>query len=292
MKITTALTGLLLCLSVAGHAQNSPSEQPATMPGWQTVVSEREIPANRSRNAVEADMLSRARIEVAERVSGVEVRTVEALTTSERTSEGDDRDRENQWHQDYLYFTKQEVTGRIVNEKKPHFEAFTDGDRQMLRLTYSAKADPETDRSDAGFTAQLRTRQPSYRPNDTVRIEVESSRDAQLYLFNISARGEGTMIWPNTVETDNSVARGRRTFIPKSTSRYAFVAELPDDYDPAEGASQELLYGILFNGNEQLFDPEDAFVKTWQFDELNRKLMLIPGNMRTEVMSTYGVVSK
>lgn len=289
MKNTAAFAGLLICLALAGHAQTVPFEKSELQPGWQTVVLNREIPDNRSRNAMEADMLSRARILVAEKVSGVKVSTIEALTTSEQKRDSEGRARQNQWHQDYLYFTKQEVTGRIVNEKAPIFEAFTDGDRQMLRLTYSAKADAETDRSDAGFTAELRTRQPSYRPNDTVRIEVESSRDAQLYLFNISAKGEGIMIWPNTVETDNSLARGRRTFIPKSTSRYAFVAELPDDYDPTEGPSQELLYGILFNGNEQLFNPEDAFIKTWQFDELNRKLMLIPGNMRTEVMSTYGV---
>lgn len=289
MKKTAAYTGLLICLALAGHAQTGSSENPQLQPGWQTVVLEREIPGNRTRNAVEADMLSRARINVAQKVSGVEVRTVEALTTSEQSTASEGSERENRWHQDYLYFTKQEVNGRIVNENEPLFEAFTDGDRQMLRLTYNAKADVETSRSDPGFTAQLRTRQPSYRPNDTVRIEVESSRDAQLYLFNISAKGEGTMIWPNTVEPDNSLARGRRTFIPKSTLRYALVAELPEDYDPAEGASQELLYGILFNGNEQLFDPEDAFVKTWEFDELNRRLMMIPGNMRTEVMSTYGV---
>lgn len=290
MRNTAVLLGFLLCLAGATRAQNNVPKSASERSGWQTVVLEREIPSHRSRNAVEADMLSRARIEAAAKVSGVEVRSMEALTTSERSVENEGTDRESHWHQDYLYFTKQEVTGRIINESEPLFETFSEGSRQMLRLTYSGKADVEKRRTDPGFSVSLKTSQPSYRSNDTVRIEVESTRDAQLYLFNISATGEGTMIWPNAVERDNSLTRGQRTLIPKSASRYAFVAELPEGYDPAEGTSQELIYGIIFTGSEQLFDPEDAFVKTWKFDELNRKLMLVPGDKRTEVMSTYGVI--
>lgn len=287
MRKTVWICALLCCGLSEAAAQDLKGENNSGLPGMETVVSVRELERHRSRAALEADMLSAARITLTERVSGIDVRSAETLTTSETAEATERGNRENRWYSDYLHFTRQETSGRITNEADPVFETFKEDDRMMLRLTYSAKVDTDSAERDPGLHATLRTHRPAYRPEDTIRIEVESSRDAQLYLFNISPKGIGTLIWPNAAEKNNSLARGRRTYIPKSTERYAFVAELPED---GSGGGPELLYGIIFTGKEQLFNPEDAFVKTWRFDELNRIIMQIPARMRTEVTGTYGIM--
>lgn len=268
-------------LQAQRHEEDQQSPQ-----GWVSITYSEKMGRQDSRAGMEARLLSAARMQAVERVSGVDVKIVESNTTAEQMTRGNG----GQWLQDYLYFTKQESAGRIVEEKTPEYKEINTDLGLELEISYRGKVAIESEVADPSFYGSLRTMQPSYRTNDTIRIEALSSQDAQLYLFNMMPDGSGRLIWPNRVESGNNLIGNKALQLPGQPHRYAFVAELPEAYQ--QGASQELIFGIFFNGAEQLFRSEDAFTKVYTFAEINRMLLRVPRAMRTEAMYIYGIVAE
>lgn len=289
MKMNNLFATAILTLMVATLLQAQRHEGAQQSPqGWVSITYSEKIGRQDSRAGMEARLLSAARMQAVERVSGVDVKIVESNTTAEQMTRGNG----GQWLQDYLYFTKQESAGRIVEEKAPEYKEINTDLGLELEISYRGKVAIESEAADPSFYGSLRSLQPSYRPNDTIRIEALSSQDAQLYLFNMMPDGSGRLIWPNRVESGNRLTGSKAVQLPGQPHRYAFVAELPEAYRQGQGAVQELIFGIFFNGNEQLFRAEDAFSKVYTFAEVNRVLLRVPRTMRTEAMYIYGIVEE
>lgn len=71
---------------------------------------------------------------------------------------------------------------------------------------------------------------PMYQVGEPVRIGVEVSTSAYVYLFDISSDGEITQILPNRYDDagrDNFVRPGRTAYFPPPGARYAFTVEGP-----------------------------------------------------------------
>lgn len=289
MTMKNLFAAVLFTLFTATLLQAQRNEEAKQSPqGWVSITYSEKMGRQDSRAGMEARLLSAARVQAVERVSGVNVKVVESNTTAEQLTRG----KAGQWLQDYLYFTKQESAGRIVEERAPQYKEINTALGLELEITYEGKVAIESEAADPSFHGSLRTLQPSYRPDDSIRIEALSSQDAQLYLFNMMPDGSGRLIWPNRVETGNALKGQEPKRLPGQPHRYAFVAELPEGYLQGQGAVQELIFGVFFNGNEQLFRAEDAFTKVYTFAEINRVLLRIPRPMRTEAMYIYGIVEE
>jgi hypothetical protein len=144
--------------------------------------------------------------------------------------------------------------------------------------------------SDPAFHATLTTRQPAYRPGDTIVVETTLSTAARMYLFNLAPDGSATLVWPNAVETDCRLGSGTQR-VPRNPRRYAFVAELPH---VASGTtlprSDEVLLAIYYRGDAQLFNPAQAFTKSFTQNEINQTLLRIPRALRCEAMTSFSIV--
>jgi hypothetical protein len=285
MRRTGIFISFFLLLCGAIHAQKAQ---------WETVELSKEITRSMSLQAIEQALIAEARVRAVESVTGIGVRKVESLATSERMEALDGKPKTTtQWYEDYMYYTRQETAGRIISEKPPVFKEILVDSRPHLSLTFKAEVAIDEDAVDPGFDATLRTSQPTYRVNDTIHISAGSTRDAELYLFSVSAAGQCTLIWPNTAEPENTLWAGHNVSIPKNKEKVSFIAELPkeDASGPAATNSvQEMLFGIFYRGDTELFKHSEAFSKTWTLAELNRILLRIPRKERMEVMEIYGIV--
>ncbi len=286
MHILISLT-FCVCGAAPGFSQNNtPAKNPSDI-GWQVVELEQEWQRNTSQATLERLLLNEARHEAINRAAGVHVHLLESVANTERSAPDSPTHRSN-----YLYLSFQESAGRIVEERPPVYTTVQRDGKTQLRIDYRGKVALDEGKRDPAFGGSLRTHQPAYRVHDTIKVNVESSLDAALYLFNMDARGNAVLIWPNKVEPSNKIGAGVATRLPRDVNRYAFVAEWPADETDGQEPVQEALLAILYRGSTALFQPEDAFVKTYTHAELSAMMLRIPRSLRTEMLTSYMIVAQ
>jgi hypothetical protein len=266
----------------------------AQEPTWVNVQAHRQISRYESRELSENKLLAEARLLAIQKGTGITVRSVEAMTTRESSTATESNERDSKWFEEYLQYSRQETAGRIIKEDSPVFNEVERNGDTWLQIDLRALVAIDSGNIDPGFIATLRTRQPAYREGDTIRIELESSKNAKLYLFNVSTDGKCTLIWPNLIEHDNHLTAGVKTMIPQNTERYAMVAELIKNKmqsvnGTANNFSQELLFALLYRGEDSVFDPATAFAREYSLSELNQRLISIPRSQRYEIMATFSI---
>lgn len=75
---------------------------------------------------------------------------------------------------------------------------------------------------------------PTYQIGEAIRIGVEVSEDAYVYLFNVRPNGEIHQLLPNRFDDsgrNNRVRAGQTRYFPASNARYTFNAEAPRGLD-------------------------------------------------------------
>ncbi len=265
-------------------------------PVWVNVNADRQLTRYESREQTENKLLSEARLLAIQKGSGITIRSVESMTTRERsTAESASIERQSKWFEEYLQHSRHETAGRIIEEEMPKFTPFERSGEAWLKVDFRARVAIDAGNIDPGFSAAMRTQQPAYRVGDTIRIELESTKNSKLYLFNVTSDGMCTLVWPNQIEGDNNILAGVKTNIPKNTTRYAMVAELPENMSNTNDATysqgfQELLFALLYRGEDSVFDPATAFLQEYTLSEVNHRLMAIPRSQRYEVMAAFSIV--
>lgn len=79
--------------------------------------------------------------------------------------------------------------------------------------------------SQNGLSIQLKTEYPVYSPKEALKISIELSRDAYVYLYDINPAGQVTLLFPNGFSRNNLVKAGKYT-LPDNSS-YSFVVTEP-----------------------------------------------------------------
>jgi len=287
------------CLFFSVHL---PLKVSAQQGHWQEFQGQRTFGREDSRARLEQVLLDEARRKVVEQEVGIKVQSTEQNVKGEYSSRSTASGSTSRaWVEDFISFSKQESSGRIVEENKPVFtEENRDGQR-VLSLNYQARVARDAGKRDPGFQVSFELNQESYREGDSLRMTAKSERTGWLYVFNVSRNGRFTLIWPNAYDRDHRLEAGRQQKLPMSAHRYAFVAELGEE---AEGgrlsvgsnampdnfvASQtDLIFALFYIGDRPLLESQVISQgKEYSLGDFNRLLLNIDLSDRREVAVAY-----
>jgi len=224
-------------------------------------------------------MLVEARLALVERASGITVGGTTVRSQSERMVGSVSKD----YIDNFLQLTRQEVSGRIIEEASRFVRVGEDSLTLELRGRVACESGAA-----AVFSGTVSTDQPAYYDKDPVRLKVQATDSVRLSLFAIAANGEARLFFPNRYDTLNTIASGIAREIPRpGTSAYELVAEL----DPRFGQPQAEVIVAVFQARrgDPLFRAGDAFTRLFTFAEVNAILMRIPREERAEALVGYEI---
>lgn len=279
MGIRSAAAAAVLLLPSVLAAQGGGSCSPGLDAEWQRVRLTRYVPPDRSRAQMEQLLLGEARRLAVQRAVGINVATTTSRTQYEAMSNGESKE----YRDNFFELYSQDAAGVIVEEKHTTSRRGEDS----LAVNYEARVSCDSGPVAAGFTGRVETNQDSYRERDFISIEVESSDSARVYLFSLAQDGSARLIFPNRLDSENTLEAGEKRIVPRPGAPYNFIAELDPRYGPSQS---EMLLAVFYRGGGPApFRTSDAFEKVFTLQEINRVLLLIPRGERHRVAAGYEI---
>jgi hypothetical protein len=257
---------------------------------WQTFEEEWILDKYVSRHTAEMLMLADARKKVVEKAMGINVASIENIRKFELLNKN--AQSQNVWVEEYLNQTIQESAGKITEEKPPSFKTIDRDGITYLRLTYSAKITEDHGDTEPGFMGKFDINRPAFKEGDTLLFFTESTKNTWLYIFNVTAEGEFSLMYPNTFERESYFKANTKNRLPLKDKRYAFIAEISNGGSAAPKVKlpqTEILYALYYQGTEPLFTYQDGQKTEWSFVEFNKLLLQIPKNKRVSQLVSYTV---
>jgi len=257
---------------------------------WQTFEEEWVLDKYVSRHTAEMLMLAEARKKVVEKAIGINVASIENIQKFELLNKNSQS--QNIWVEEYLNQTMQESAGKITEERPPAFRTFDRDGITYLRLTYSAKITEDKGNTEPGFIGKFDINRPAFKEGDTLFFFTESTRNSWLYIFNVTAEGEFSLMYPNTFERESFFKANTRIRLPLKDKRYAFIAEISNggsSVPQVKLPQTEILCALYYQGPEPLFSYQDGKKTEWSFVEFNKLLLQIPKNKRVTQLVSYTV---
>lgn len=274
---------------------------------WQVLQNQRTFGRDDSRARLEQVLLDEARRKVVEQEVGIRVQSTEQNVQGEYLSRSSGLENQTRavWVEDFISLSKQESSGRIVEEDQPVFTEENFSGERVLSLRYRARVARDVGKRDPGFRVSFELNQDSYREGDSLRMIAKSERPAWLYVFNVGRDGRFSLIWPNAYDRDHSLLPGRQQRMPNSEHRYAFVAEISEVAEEKQvGSSKsqastsvetqtDLIFALFYMGQRPLL--EDGVInegKEYSLSDFNRLLLDIDLSDRREVALAYTTTRK
>jgi hypothetical protein len=184
--------------------------------------------------------------------------------------------------------------GRIVREQVVYGARLENG-VPVYSATLLAEVALEQGTPDPTFTLEFETEPEThaFRAGETIRVWVAASRDCYLTLLNLREDGTVSVLFPNRHAADNRLTAGEGRGLPASSHAFEIRAELAGA-GPA-GAEQILAVATLdrvsFAPLQSRANPSElAGESNPTLIALNRWLMQIPAERRTEALWNYKVV--
>ncbi len=78
---------------------------------------------------------------------------------------------------------------------------------------------------ESAFSIKIKTDRQVYSPKEALKIQLELSRDAYVYVYDINPEGQATLLFPNGFSWDNFLKAGRHTLPDRPT--YSWVVTEP-----------------------------------------------------------------
>ncbi|HEY5599870.1 MAG TPA: DUF4384 domain-containing protein [Candidatus Manganitrophaceae bacterium] len=91
---------------------------------------------------------------------------------------------------------------------------------------------PQPDKSDKGFKVTLSLNRTTFKHGDEGFIEITSSRDAYVYIYNVDMDWNAALIFPNDLMKENQIKAGETFIFPPDPLRQRgvrIIAQLPAD---------------------------------------------------------------
>lgn len=180
-------------------------------------------------------------------------------------------------------------SGKIMDEESPRYHLELEGQALRLWITYRGKVAEETDRPDPGFQLQLSSDRSVYQLGDPIRFTVTSSMDAYITVVSILPDNRAAIIFPNRFMRENRILAHQPRRIP-SVEEERMVAFTASESEDMKAPYSEIVMVIATKTPVQfgqlLSDTE--YTDAWL--SINRMLLNIPRNMRTEQMVQVTVV--
>lgn len=124
------------------------------------------------------------------------------------------------------------VRGKI-NKVEVLSSDWDNDDKNIYRVKIKALIEPVLPEKGAGFGIKLSLSKTELKEGDEVRVFYEPSADCYVYIFSVAADGSVTLLFPNSINTDNGIKSGKTYTFP-SDVRIKLKAELLPGYAKAE----------------------------------------------------------
>lgn len=103
------------------------------------------------------------------------------------------------------------IEQRVMVDQLPVMPANTSSSENPLNIT------TKLDRTDG-----------TYRPGEELKLTVETSEDAYIWVFDTGTSGRVHQIFPNKYEEDNFVRAGQSVTLPEADAEYQYIASEPE----------------------------------------------------------------
>jgi len=161
----------------------------------------------------------------------------------------------------------------------------------VYRVAIRARVRPETGVPDPAFQVDLRLNKEVFRDGETLGMELSTTQDCYLTVFNLFANDSLLVVFPNEWLFDNRVQADRPRRIPPRGAGW----DLPVGLLPGRDRDEEMLLAVAtkdpvrFGGGEAgirqaLLALDEALLA------INNWLVEIPAERRTQAMASYRVV--
>ena len=274
---------LITVLSTITAVLMQPTTLQAQENEWIKVTLTDNIPENKSVDEVKKELLDFARQKAIEQKTGVLFQSTQISNTFS-AKEGESEEIFDTFRQ----LTKASVGGKIVDEKDPVYQQ-TQPDQLTIR--YQAKIEEERVKPDPTFTLQCQTNRSVYQLGEDLSITAKPAKDAYITIFSITQNDRVSVLFPNYYMKNQFVKAHEIRKIPNSKEEKIlnFTLQKP--------LSGELPYAELLmciaTKQPVSFDrlkSDTEYSTSWL--EINRWLMNISADMRTEQYVQYQVVDK
>lgn len=211
---------------------------------------------------------------------------------------------DNEGYNDFFSrLVRREITAVIVQEEEPRYDflELAEGELQVI-CTLRAKVAPNNSPRDSGFKVYVRLlngedqEATTFLEGDEMILEIRSTRECYLTVFNIYSDGTVSALVPNTLMPDNRLIQGEIVQVPSERQRkqqgIRFRVSLPKDRDILHESIQ-----VVATLDERPFvsfktsELGGSFLPTFEsaWEELNAWLIQIPADRRAEGESFYTI---
>ena len=231
------------------------------------------------------EALQRARDKAVAEVAGIQIAAQQLRLKSENPDVARDA---------FSYVVHTSSYGRIVREEVAYQTELAD-DVPIYRATLRAEVALEEGARDPGFALELHTlpRSGLFRDGEPIVLELVASRECYVTVLNIHSDGEVALLFPNDYDRQNHVEAGSALRLPRPGKGF----EIQATRGKGSSVAQEQILAVATLDEV----PFDLDVKTGEelvpaaelepaVTALNRWLLRIPLDRRTEALWTYEVV--
>jgi len=192
----------------SGESQVSKSLSPLK-PGecrWVTVTSKIHG-LDRTPEEVKQEALQQARKLAVEKVLGVKIHEVQQIFKGETNEK---------IYDNFSQLIHSEVSGRITEEKETKYRSFFEGQIPIYTCRLTAKVCAEKGKPDPGFKVNLilNHKDNIYRERDDLILQILSSEDCYLTIFNVLSNGQVRVLFPNEMMPENRVPTDKWFSVP------------------------------------------------------------------------------
>ncbi len=197
----------------------------------------------------------------------------------------------------FLKFVRTVARGRILEEEI----LFSDLEKQpspegtepvyRYRVTLRAKVQPEETEPDPSFRLELSLNRTVFQEGETLELQMTSTHDCYLTLFNLYSSDSLRVLFPNEVSPFSFLAAGEVMKIPPEGSGW----DLPLFLAPGVRKDREAVLAVATKVKVPFDAPgpgvEGRLVSAGDaLPEINRWLIDIPADQRVQAMEFYMIV--
>lgn len=152
----------------------------------------------------------------------------------------------SQLSEDLIYAAVRGKIERIETIK----EWWDEKERNLYRVRLKALIKPVYPERGEGITLKLSLSKTSVKKGEVVKIYYQANTDCYIYIFSIAADGSVTLLFPNTMETDNSIKSGRAYEFPGELSKIHLEAHFLPEY--TKDTAEERIKAIATKKREEI----------------------------------------
>jgi hypothetical protein len=180
--------------------------------GWIKIRKKKHFSYDATRSQAKKQLLQQMRTEAVSKKVGTLVEVSELLTDI-MTSKNNQSYEQSSWSG----FFRSTVSGVITNEKPGKINTYTPYNEEKgfdLELEYQFYVEPVTGDRDLAYWVEAKLENNMLNSGDRLVIKIKPSKNSYIYIFNLMADNNATLMYPNKYMEDNYVESNDLLILP------------------------------------------------------------------------------